>query len=70
MKKILFYLIIASVIVSCQQNDCSVTVTLKTGEVISAQYVRDYVSGFSNIKKCDGTDLQIYTNDIEVVKEN
>jgi hypothetical protein len=44
-------------------------VTLESGEKIKCQYIQSYVSGVSNIKTCDGKDIQTNTNNIKSVTE-
>ncbi len=68
MKKLL-YLIPIFLFFSCEQNKCQYTITLNTGEVIAGVYVQNFVSGVSNIKKCDGDDFQVHTSDIKEIKQ-
>ena len=68
MKKLL-YLIPIFLFFSCQQNKCEYFITLESGEVIAGVYVQDFVSGVSNIKKCDGDDLQVHTSDIKEIRK-
>jgi len=69
MKKILFITLMILLMTSCEEKGCRVIVTLTDGKVISSEYVNDYVSGVSNIKKCDGTNMQITTSNIKTVEE-
>lgn len=67
MKRLLFIIITLSFL-SCRQNSCKLIVTLDSGEKINCIYVQSFVSGASNIKKCNGDDFQINTVNIESVK--
>jgi hypothetical protein len=69
MKNLSIFLIIL-LLYSCDRRKCNTTVTLTNNEVIKAQYVQNFVSGVSNIKKCDGDDIQVNTNNIKEVVEN
>ena len=52
-------------ITSCYHKQCNLHVTLESGEKIKCQYIQSYVSGVSNIKTCDGKDIQTNTNNIK-----
>lgn len=63
-------LIILSIfLTSCNRNECRIKVLLNNDKTISAKYIQTYVSGVSNIKKCDGDDIQLNTSDIKKVIE-
>lgn len=64
-----FILLTIIFLTSCTENHCRMKVFLKNGEVVTADYIQTYVSGVSNIKKCDGTDYQINTSDVKKVIE-
>ena len=66
MKKLFLFTFIVFLF-SCKQSQCKTIVKLNSGEVITAEYVQTFVSGVSNIKKCNGDDFQINTNDIEEI---
>jgi hypothetical protein len=69
MKK-LVYLSTIFLFCSCKQNKCEYIITLDSGEVIAGVYVQNFVSGVSNIKKCDGDNFQVHTSDIKEIKQN
>ena len=59
-------------ITSCYHKQCNLHVTLESRAkltVIKCQYIQSYVSGVSNIKTCDGKDIQTNTNNIKSVTE-
>lgn len=68
MKKI-FISTLLFMITSCYHKQCRLFVILESGEKINSQYVQSYVSGVSNIKTCDGKDIQTNTNNIKSIKE-
>lgn len=54
---------------SCRHKECRTIVTLTSGQKFKAFYIKSYVSGVSNVKLCDGTDIQFKTSDIVKVVE-
>lgn len=50
------------------KTDCEKIVVLSDGTEIKCQYVQDYVSGFSNIKTCDGRNIKIESHQIKKIK--
>ena len=69
MKKLL-YISLIFLFYGCKQNKCEYIVTLDSGEVILGVYVQNFVSGISNIRKCDGDDFQVPTSAIKEIKQN
>jgi hypothetical protein len=69
MKKILL-LLTAIFLVSCSQKSCTTVVELESGETIHAEYVQTFVSGMSNVKKCDGEHYQTNSNNIKSITKN
>lgn len=75
MKKIKELFIIISVILliiivvksMMSPNSCDKVVILEDGTEIECKWVSSYVSGVSNIHKCDDSDYQISTNKIKYV---
>lgn len=48
-------------------STCEIVVILKNGEKINCKWINSFNSGFSSIRKCDNTDFQIETDNIEKV---
>lgn len=66
MKKLIFASLV--VVSSCtSKKNCEIKVILDNGDVINGRYIQTYVSGVSNIKKCNGSDFQINTSDIKQI---
>lgn len=64
MKKLIVLIMLAS---SCSRNTCEIKVQLENGDIIRGEYIHNYISGVSNIKRCNGGDFQINTSDIKEV---
>jgi len=67
MKKIIIFILLLSS-TSCVEKHCRLRVELISGEKFDSEFVTDYVSGVSNIKKCNGENLIVNTSDIKKVK--
>ena len=69
MKKIISLLILITTLSCCGKTECSIVVTTKGNKIITGRYIQSFVSGVSNIKQCDGTDVQLNTGDILNIEE-
>lgn len=52
---------------SNKPSGCKTTVILHNGDIIKCKWVNSYNSGFSSIRKCDGSDFQTATANIKQV---
>lgn len=63
----LFVVIIFTIKKISKKNSCNKVVVITTGKKIKCQWINSYNSGFSNIRTCDGKDIQVYTTNIDSV---